>query len=152
MRRPPKGTVSGCKGEKFTWALPRLCVCSVTESCPTLQPCGLELASQASLSMELSRLEYWSGLPFLMPNNMFEDLITFPHRSTFHQHLMSHILMFCGGCCYHGNIWPLNTNSFFLFFLIYTCMLSIHFIVIPWTIARQAPLSMEFSRQEYWRR
>ena len=22
----------------------------------------------------------------------------------------------------------------------------------PWTIARQAPLSMEFSRQEYWRR
>ena len=23
---------------------------------------------------------------------------------------------------------------------------------IPWTIARQAPLSMEFSRQEYWSR
>ena len=22
----------------------------------------------------------------------------------------------------------------------------------PWTIARQAPLSMEFSRQEYWSR
>ena len=22
--------------------------------------------------------------------------------------------------------------------------------VIPWTVARQAPLSMEFSRQEYW--
>ena len=22
--------------------------------------------------------------------------------------------------------------------------------VAPWTIARQAPLSMEFSRQEYW--
>ena len=21
---------------------------------------------------------------------------------------------------------------------------------IPWTVARQAPLSMEFSRQEYW--
>ena len=24
--------------------------------------------------------------------------------------------------------------------------------VIPWTIAHQAPLSMEFSRQEYWSR
>ena len=24
-------------------------------------------------------------------------------------------------------------------------------IAIPWTIARQAPLSMEFSGQEYWR-
>ena len=24
------------------------------------------------------------------------------------------------------------------------------FFVIPWTVAHQAPLSMEFSRQEYW--
>jgi len=24
-------------------------------------------------------------------------------------------------------------------------------LVIPWTVARQAPLSMGFSRQEYWR-
>ena len=24
--------------------------------------------------------------------------------------------------------------------------------VIPWTVAHQAPLSMEFSRQEYWSR
>ena len=23
-------------------------------------------------------------------------------------------------------------------------------LVTPWTVARQAPLSMEFSRQEYW--
>ena len=23
-------------------------------------------------------------------------------------------------------------------------------LVMPWTVARQAPLSMEFSRQEYW--
>ena len=25
-----------------------------------------------------------------------------------------------------------------------------NFVVTPWTIACQAPLSMEFSRQEYW--
>ena len=31
------------------------------------------------------------------------------------------------------------------------CALShIQFFVIPWTVARQAPLSMGFSRQEYW--
>ena len=24
------------------------------------------------------------------------------------------------------------------------------FFATPWTVARQAPLSMEFSRQEYW--
>ena len=27
----------------------------------------------------------------------------------------------------------------------------VQLFVTPWTIARQAPLSMEFSRQEYWR-
>ena len=31
------------------------------------------------------------------------------------------------------------------------CMLSHdQFFVTPWTVARQAPLSMGFSRQEYW--
>ena len=26
----------------------------------------------------------------------------------------------------------------------------VRLFVIPWIVARQAPLSMEFSRQEYW--
>ena len=26
----------------------------------------------------------------------------------------------------------------------------VHLFATPWTVARQAPLSMEFSRQEYW--
>ena len=26
----------------------------------------------------------------------------------------------------------------------------VQFLVTPWTVARQAPLSMGFSRQEYW--
>ena len=31
------------------------------------------------------------------------------------------------------------------------CMLShVRLLGIPWTVARQASLSMEFSRQEYW--
>ena len=38
-------------------------ISSITQSCPTLlQPHGV--AHQAPLSMELSRQEYWSGLPF----------------------------------------------------------------------------------------
>ena len=36
----------------------------------------------------------------------------------------------------------------------YVCMLScfsrIQLVVTPWTLARQPPLSMGFSRQEYW--
>ena len=32
------------------------------------------------------------------------------------------------------------------------CSLSrVQLFVNPWTVARQRPLSMEFSRQEYWR-
>ena len=33
----------------------------------------------------------------------------------------------------------------------FVCVLSrVRLLVTPWTVARQAPLSMEFSRQEYW--
>ena len=35
----------------------------------------------------------------------------------------------------------------------YTCALSVspvQLFAMPWTVARQSPLSMEFPRQEYW--
>ena len=35
--------------------------------------------------------------------------------------------------------------------LLVFCVLShVRFFMTPWTVARQAPLSTEFSRQEYW--
>ena len=40
-------------------------------------------------------------------------------------------------------------------YLIYVCAQSLSHVqlfVTPWTVAHQAPLSMEFSRQEYWSR
>ena len=37
------------------------------------------------------------------------------------------------------------------FEIVHSCMLShVHPFVTPWTVICQAPLSMEFSRQEYW--
>ena len=34
---------------------------------------------------------------------------------------------------------------------VHLCVLScVRLFVIPWTMARQEPLSMEFSRKEYW--
>ena len=34
---------------------------------------------------------------------------------------------------------------------VYMCLLScVQLFLIPWTIAHQAPLSMEFCRQDYW--
>ena len=34
--------------------------------------------------------------------------------------------------------------------ILYYALSSIPLFVIPWTVAPQAPLSMEFSRHEYW--
>ena len=34
--------------------------------------------------------------------------------------------------------------------LLFSCSVVSHTFVTPWTIAHQAPLSMEFSRPEYW--
>ena len=46
-----------------------LCLCSVTHSRSTLcDPCTV--APQAPLSMEFSRQEYWSGLPFRSPGDL----------------------------------------------------------------------------------
>ena len=43
-----------------------------------------------------------------------------------------------------------------LYFVLYACMLScfscVRLFVTPWTVTHQAPLSMGFSRQEYWSR
>ena len=56
--------------------------------------------------------------------------------------------------CYNseGNAYDL----FMFFFLIYKVLWkwkllsSVRLFATPWTVARQAPLSTEFSRQEYW--
>ena len=45
-----------------------VCYCSVAKSCPTL--CNpMDCTCQAPLSMEFSRQEYWSGLPFPSPGD-----------------------------------------------------------------------------------
>ena len=43
-------------------------LCLVAQSCPTLWT----TACQAPLSMEFSRSEYWSGLPFPSPGDLPE--------------------------------------------------------------------------------
>ena len=46
-----------------------MCVCSVTQSCPTLCH-SWTVTRQAPLSMEFSRQEYWSGLLLPTPQNL----------------------------------------------------------------------------------
>ena len=49
---------------------------------------------------------------------------------------------------------PMFSRSFVVSGLTCACTLScfscVQLFVTPWTVARQAPLSMGFSRQEYW--
>ena len=47
---------------------------------------------------------------------------------------------------------PLVQNSFLLLRCICSAQLlsRVQLFLIPWTVARQAPLSVGFSRQEYW--
>ena len=43
-----------------------------------------------------------------------------------------------------------NRLGFFFFFLLFSCSLMSSSFATTWTIARQASLSIGFSRQEYW--
>ena len=50
-------------------ASPWACVCAQSFSCVQLFATPWTVACQASLSMEFSRKEYWSGLPFPTPED-----------------------------------------------------------------------------------
>ena len=94
------------------------------------------IASQAPLSMGFSRQEYWIGLPFPPPGDLPDPGIE--PRSPGRQILyyLSH----------QGSPWrqksEVKVKSFSHVWLLAT----------PWTVACKAPLSMGFSRQEYWSR
>ena len=51
-----------------------VCLCVCVFACSivpdSLRPHGLYIAHQASLAMEFSRQEYWSGLPFPSPGDL----------------------------------------------------------------------------------
>ena len=116
------------------------------------------VAHQASPSMEFSRQEYWSGLPFPSPGNLAN-----PEIKPGSPALWADTLPFEPP----GN--PLiPVQCLLIFFLVdfseecmcqryLTCIFSsvqslshVRLFATPRTIAYQAPLSMGFSRQEYW--
>ena len=47
-----------------------VCVCARADTCSVLSNSLLTVALQVSLSMGFSRQEYWTGLPFLPPENL----------------------------------------------------------------------------------
>ena len=100
----------------------------LTQSCSTV--CDpWTIACQASLSMEFPRQEYWSGLSFpslgCIPNPGIE-----PESPELQADSLP-------------SEPPCKQEQLF------SCSV-VSDSATPWTVACQAPLSMEFSRQEYW--
>ena len=126
-----------------------ICVLSCFSHVP-LSVTSWTVAHQAPLSMGFSRQEYWSGLPFLSPMHerkresevarlcltLSDPMDCSPPGSSIHGILQARVLE-----------WVAISFS-------NACMLScfsrVQLCVTPWTVAHQAPLSMGFSRQEYW--
>ena len=116
------------------------------------------VAHQLPLSMEFSRQEYWSGLPFSslgdLPNPGIE-----PQSPALQ---VDSLLSEPSGKLKLFSILTPNTICWFPYYLhdlsiwchMHECVLShfsyVQLFVTLWTRAPQVPLSMGFSRQEYW--
>ena len=95
------------------------------------------VACQALLSMELSRQEYWSGVPFLF-QGIFPTQGSNPGLLHILHWQADYLLLVQPGKLHLPNVcvcWLLSHVQLF---------------ATPWAVASQAPLSMKFSRQEYW--
>ena len=94
------------------------------------------IAHQPPLSMGFFRQEYWSGLPF--PSS--EDL---PNPGIEAASLLSPALS--GRFFTTSATWKALVTKVKVKLLSYVWLFT-----TPWTVAHQAPQSMEFSRQECW--
>ena len=92
-------------------------------------------ARQASLSMESCRQEYWSVLPCTPPGDLPDSGIE-PKSIALQADSLP--------LSYQGS--PIYT----LLLLLLSYFSRVWLLATPWTAAYQAPLSMGFSRQEYW--
>ena len=93
------------------------------------------VAHQAPLSVEFSRQEYWSELPFPPPGDLPDPGIT--HASLASPGLASVFFTISAS-------WEAPR------FCLAAAAKSRLTLCDPWTAAYQAPRSMGFSRQEYW--
>ena len=109
--------------------------------------------------MEFSRQEYWSELPFPSPGDLpspgFESKSPELQEDFFYclshqgRPLLSRIVVMSGYCVIVLKLFFVSCGIQKMS----ACMCVPSYVLLfvtPWTVAHQAPLSMEFSRQEYW--
>ena len=130
----------------------RRCCCAPAQSCP-LFATPWTVALQASLSMGFSRQEYWSGLPFPSPGDLPNPEIetvsiasptlegrfftTVPPGKPINIYILKlYIYIIC--------------KYIYIIYVKVKSLSRVQLFATPWTVAHQVPLSMEFTRQEYW--
>ena len=96
------------------------------------------VAHQASLSMEFSRQEHWSGLPCPSPGDLPHPGIK-PRSPALHA---DSLLSEPPGTFIKGYTAAATAAA--------KSLSRVRLLVTPWTAAYQAPLSMGFPRQEHW--
>ena len=108
-----------------------LVACSVAQSCPTPV---IAWTRQAPLSMGFPKQEYWSGLPFPPPGDLPDpgiELTSLVSPALVGRFFTTEQPMCCAVLSHFSRVWLLVTL---------------------WRVACEAPLSMGFSRYEYWSR
>ena len=112
-----------------------LCVCVLT--CVWLFATSWTVACQAPLPMKCFRQEYRNELPFPTPGDLPNPGIN-PVSLAF-------------SALASGFFTTSTTWEAFMCFALLSCFSYVWLFVTLWTVFCQAPLSMGFSRREYWR-
>ena len=113
-----------------------VCVCLVSQLCLALYH-PLDCSHQAPLSMEFSRQESWSGLPFPPPGDL-------PNPGMKPAPPVSPALQ--------ADSLPAESSRkpVYIHERKWKSLSGVWLFVTPWAVAHQVPLFMEFSRPEYW--
>ena len=135
------------------------------------------VARQAPLSEGLSRQEYWSGLPYPPPGDLpdpgtepmspmtlaLQESHSFP--PSYHRSHYSRLVIYFKYSSVHmeiffnlkiqvirnSTLWK-PTDHVISRACVLSCFSHVQLFAALWIVAHQAPLSMGFSRQEYWSR
>ena len=118
-------------------------------------------AHQAPPSLGFSRQEHWSGLPFPSPmheSEVAQSCLTLsdpmdcsPPGSSVHRIFQPRVLEW-GATAFIEDLLCSSGDSTQCCVVTHVAVVLRHsqLFVTAWTVAHQAPLPLEFSRQEYW--
>ena len=116
-----------------------VCVCEVTQSCPTLcDPMDCSLPGSSFHGILQARVLEWVAISFSQKKTRSKTFMKGRQEGKFNSKTVSSHRKW--RCCHLPIFYSRKMHS----------LSRVRLFVIPWTVVYQAPLSMGFSRQEYW--